>query len=199
MSVFFFGKGPTTCHHVSQTCQNREGEREREREREREMSIVASCCIVLTPCEDEHRGIMCITAASCGHQVVMLPLLLLTFPRFVHFIGIHDCQMAQSVSSLVLRRSCVRMCPNKLKAKGRQRAHLRVLRHASTVGARTCTHAHAHAHADARPVPRPCVGQARAPPSWAMAGSSGPAASSASCSAQCKGRWSIGDRQQGVP
>ena len=45
----------------------------------------------------------------------MLLLRLLTFPLSVHFIDnmIANCR---NVSLLILRRSCVRMCPNKLKA-----------------------------------------------------------------------------------
>ena len=42
---------------------------------------------LLTPCKDGHNIII-----SC---VVKLLLLLVTFPLFVHFIDIHDCQMAQ--------------------------------------------------------------------------------------------------------
>ena len=42
---------------------------------------------LLTPCKDGHKIII-----SC---VVKLLLLLVTFPLFVHFIDVHDCQMAQ--------------------------------------------------------------------------------------------------------
>ena len=42
---------------------------------------------LLTPCKDGHNIIV-----SC---VVKLLLLLIIFPLFVHFIDIHDCQMAQ--------------------------------------------------------------------------------------------------------
>jgi len=42
---------------------------------------------VLPPCKDENSSII--------SWLVMLLLLLLTFPLFVHFIDIHDCHMPQ--------------------------------------------------------------------------------------------------------
>ena len=48
---------------------------------------------LLTPCKDGHNIII-----SC---MVKLLLLLVTFPLFVHFIDIHDCQMAQCLITLI--------------------------------------------------------------------------------------------------
>ena len=52
----------------------------------------------LTPCKDEDNRII--------SWVVMLLLLLLTFPLFVHFIDIHDCQMPQNLSTHIETIMC---------------------------------------------------------------------------------------------
>ena len=84
---------------------------------------------VLTACKDKHSSVI--------SWVVMLLLLLLTFPHFVHFIGIHDCQMAQR---LITRIETIICCDVSQQTEGqkKQGANFSVPRHAAACFTRWC-------------------------------------------------------------
>ena len=84
---------------------------------------------VLTPCKDEHSSIM--------SWVVMLRLLLLTFPLFVHRIGIRDCQMVQRLITHIAAIMCQGVS-QQTAGQSRQGANLSVLRHAAACFPRWC-------------------------------------------------------------
>ena len=77
---------------------------------------------VLTPGEDEHRGAM-------SRAVMSLPLLL-TVPLLVHFIDIHDCQMAGCLITHIETIMCWDV-PQQTEGQRKQRANFIVPRHAS--------------------------------------------------------------------
>ena len=115
---------------------------------------------VPTACKDEHSGII--------SWVVMLLLLLLTFPLFVHFIAIRDSQMAH----LLITRIETIMCWDvSQQTEGQREAASKIsvccdmLQHASTVGAAgggrrslMCSKSRARAWAPNHPNPHPHPG-----------------------------------------